>query len=297
MARDSSGISFTAFYTGEVWRRHGLSVPFLAQPEGRLLYLAGRPMERLAEAVLGGGNETMLLQRHLIIDHLLEKAVTEEGFTQVVEIACGLSPRGTLMAKRFAAQDLHYIEADLPGMAARKRALLAAAGELDTRHRVIDIDILAQDVPISLEAVFGGQLDPARKTLVITEGLVNYFDHPTITGFWTRLATVLEEFPAGTYLTDLYPNFQWHRSVRVANVFKAALGLATRSHVTLHFGNEEAIKAGFQDTGFAITRVHLPESYYGVLPIPVQRTPSLVRVVENRVHAPALAAGAATLAG
>ncbi|HEX4870456.1 MAG TPA: class I SAM-dependent methyltransferase [Moraxellaceae bacterium] len=288
MARDSSGISFTAFYTGEVWRRHGLSVDFLAQPQGRLLYLAGRPVERLAEAVLGGGNEVMLLQRHLIIDHLLERAVRDEGFTQVVEIACGLSPRGTLMARRFAAQDLHYIEADLPAMAARKRALLEDAGELGPRHRVLDLDILAQDVPHALEAVFAG-LDPARKTLVITEGLVNYFDHATITGFWARLAGALRRFPAGLYLTDLYPNFQWHRIARAAQLFKTGLAFATRSRVTLHFGNEAAIRAGFHDAGFAAARVHLPESYYGVLPIPVQRTPSFVRVVENRIGSGAAA--------
>lgn len=282
MARDSSGISFTAFYTGEVWRRHGLSVDFLEQAQGRLLYLAGRPLERLAEAVLGGGNEVMLLQRHLIIDHVLERAVEEEGYTQVVEIACGLSPRGTLMARRFAERDLHYIEADLPAMAARKRELLTQAAALDARHRVVDIDILAQDVAHSLEAVFA-QLDPSRKTLVITEGLVNYFDYPTVTGFWSRLAGVLGRFPEGLYLTDLYPNFQWHRIAKAARAFKAALSLATRSHVTLHFGNEEAIRAGFRDAGFDRSRVHLPENYYGVLPIPVQRTPSFVRVVENRV--------------
>lgn len=283
MARgsDSSSISFTAFYTGEVWRRHGLSVPFLSSPQGRLLYTAGRPMELLTEALLGGSNETMLLQRHLIIDHLLEKAVREQGVTQIVEIACGLSPRGTLMAQRFADIDLHYVEADLPGMAARKRQLLLQAGELSMRHSVVALNILETEGEQTLEAVFAQRLDSSRKTLVITEGLVNYFDYATIHGFWSRLAMVLKSFRYGIYLTDLYPNFQWHRSVRVANVFKSALGLATRSSVTLHFGNEEAIRQGFQDAGFNTTTVHLPESYYGVLDIPVQRTPSFVRVIEN----------------
>lgn len=278
---DSSGISFTAFYTGEVWRRHGLSVPFLTAPQGRLLYAAGRPMELLTEAVLGGSNETMLLQRHHILDHLLEKAI-EEGVTQIVEIACGLSPRGVVTMQRFAGRDLRYTEADLPGMAARKRQLLQEAGALGERHRVVELDILDRASAHSLEAVFAG-LDPARKTLVITEGLVNYFDFPTIHDFWRRLAQVLQGFPAGLYITDLYPNFRWHRSVKLANAFKSALAWATRSRVTLHFGNEEAIREGFRDAGFASTQVHLPESYYGVLEIPVQRTPSFVRVIENRV--------------
>lgn len=279
---DSSGISFTAFYTGEVWRREGLSVPFLASKQGRLLYLAGMPVEWAGKALLGTNNVVMLLQRHHIIDHVLEKAVREEGFTQIVEIACGLSPRGTVISRRFADRDLHYVEADLPGMAGRKRHLLEKAGELSDKHRVIDIDILAQDVSESLEAVFARELDPTRKTLVITEGLVNYFDYSTITGFWARLAKTLAAFPEGIYLTDLYPNFGWHPVVKVANTFKSALAFATRSSVTLHFGNEAAIVAGFGDAGFASTTVHLPESYYGVLDIPVMRTPSLVRVIENR---------------
>lgn len=280
---DSSSISFTAFYTGEVWRRHGLSVPFLASPEGRMLYVAGRPVEWLGKLLLGGNNETLLLQRHHIIDHLLEKAVLEEGVTQIVEIACGLSPRGTIMSRRFAGSDIHYVEADLPAMAARKRRLLEQAGELNSRHRVVDINILERDTPEALENFFAQQLDRTRRTLVITEGLINYFDYATIHGFWTRLADCLQAFPAGTYLTDLYPDFQWHRSVRVANAFKSALALATRSSVTLHFGNEAEIGEGFRAAGFASTQVHLPESYYGVLDIPVMRTPSLVRVIENRV--------------
>lgn len=279
---DSSGISFTAFYTGEVWRRHGLSVPFLASPQGRALYVAGRPVEWLGRTLLGTNNEILLLQRHHIIDHVLERAVLEEGFTQIVEIACGLSPRGTIMSRRFAGSDIRYIEADLPGMAARKRQLLEKAGELDSRHRVIDINILERDTSQALEAVFARELDPVRKTLVITEGLINYFDYATIHGFWTRLAACLKQFPAGIYVTDLYPDYRWHRGVRVARAFKSALALATRSNVTLHFENEAAIATGFRDAGFAATRVHLPESYYGLLDIPVMRTPSLVRVIENR---------------
>lgn len=279
---DSSGISFTAFYTGEVWRRHGLSAPFLSSMQGRALYLAGRPVEWAGKLLLGMNNEIMLLQRHRILDHLLEKAILEEGVTQVVEIACGLSPRGTLMMQRFAGRGLVYLEADLPGMAARKRKLLADAGVSSTGHRVIDINILAQDTTESMEAVFARELDPARKTVVITEGLINYFDYATIHGFWTRLASALTRFPVGIYLTDLYPDFRWHPGVRVANAFKSGLALATRSSVTLHFDSEQAVTDGFGEAGFSSTRVHLPESWYGVLDIPVSSSPSLVRVIESR---------------
>jgi O-methyltransferase involved in polyketide biosynthesis len=280
---DSSGISFTAFYTGEVWQRHGLSVPFLASRQGRNLYRATRVVELAGRTLFGINNEILLLQRHRIIDHLLMEAIRNEGVTQVVEIACGLSPRGTRISREFAHAGVVYVEADLPAMAARKARLLEQAGELSDNHRVISCNILEKDTDDALEAVFARELDPTRKTVVITEGLINYFDYPTIHGFWTRLAAVLKGFPAGIYLSDLYPNFHWHRYVRVANTFRAALAVATRSNVTLHFDNEADIHQGFARAGFAQTLVHLPESYYGVLDIPVQRVPSLVRVLENRV--------------
>ncbi|MDP2228414.1 MAG: class I SAM-dependent methyltransferase [Moraxellaceae bacterium] len=280
---DSSGISFTAFYTGEVWQRHGLSVPFLSSVQGRRLYIAGRPVEWLGKWLIGANNEILLLQRHLIIDDIVRRAIRDEGVTQIVEIACGLSPRGTRFSREFAGKGLVYIEADLPGMAARKRHLLEKAGELGSAHRVIDINILEQGTTDALETVFARDLDPARKTLVITEGLINYFDYATIHGFWTRLANCLRAFPAGIYVSDLYPNFHWHRFVRIADRLKSGLAIATRSHVTLHFDTEADIHDGFRAAGFAQTRVHLPESYYGVLEIPEQRIPSIVRVLENRV--------------
>lgn len=282
MSTDSSSISFTAFYTGEVWRRNGLSAPFFSQPQGRALYLAGKPFEMASNLLFGTNNEVLLLQRHRILDHLLEQAIVEEGFTQIVEIACGLSPRGTLTMQRHPNEDLVYLEADLPGMAARKRHLLESAGVASRGHRVIDLNILEEETKDSLERVMSRELDPSRKTIVITEGLVNYFDYPTIHGFWTRLAAVLKSFSDGMYLTDLYPNFQWHPGVRLANAFKEGLAIATRSHVTLHFDNEQAIRSGFAQAGFRSTQVHLPESWYGVLDIPVSRRPSLVRVLQSR---------------
>ncbi|HEX5277130.1 MAG TPA: class I SAM-dependent methyltransferase [Fluviicoccus sp.] len=278
---DSSGISFTAYYTSEVWRQHGLSAPAFHTREGKTLWWLGRPVEWFAEHILGVSNDVMLLQRHLIIDDVVRRAIREDGVSQIVEIACGLSPRGTRFCAEFP--DLHYLEADLPGMAAHKQKLLARGGLSDNRHRVAAINILEENTPEALNTVFSRELDPSRKTLVITEGLVNYFDLTTISGFWQRLAAALKTFPEGLYVTDLYPDFKWHPVTRFTDTFIHGLALVTRSRVSLHFGTEEAIHQGFHACGFRETAVHLPESYYGVLPIPVQRLSSLVRVIENRV--------------
>lgn len=276
----SASISFTAYYTSEVWRQNGLSSDIFASKTGRTLYRLGQPIEAIAARVAGVSIGQTLLQRHLLIDEIVHRAIAG-GVTQIVEIACGLSPRGL----RFCAQypQLHYVEADLPDMAAYKKHLLTQAQQLSERHRVVSIDILAEQGEQCLAEVFAAQLDPNRATLVITEGLINYFDLPTIQPFWQRLAQALAMYPKGAYVTDLYPNLTWHPVVKLTSAFKKGLAFATRSKVTLHFDDHAAIQRGFAACGFAQTTVHLPEDYYGVLPIPKSRMASLVRVVENWV--------------
>lgn len=121
--------------------------------------------------------EDFLLQRHLLIDARLSQAVEREGVVQVVEMACGLSPRGRRFRQRYP--QLRYLEADLPPMAARKAALLREQGWLGPEHAVAAVDILAEDGERSLAALFAG-LDRQRPLVVITEGLVNYFQRPVI---------------------------------------------------------------------------------------------------------------------
>ena len=277
---DSSSISFTAYYTGEVWRQHGLASAAFATPQGKLLYTLGQPLEHTARFLAGASIQTTLLQRHHIIDHVLRQAIEQHGVTQVIEIACGLSPRGTQFCQDYP--DLHYIEADLPEMQQYKQDLLSKHELLSARHRVVAIDILAESGELSVAEVLGG-LDKRRNTLVITEGLVNYFELSVISGFWTRLASTLTDFPKGGYVTDLYPNFTWHPMVKLANFFVQGLAFATQSKVSLHFSDQQAIKAGFANCGFSQTIVHIPEAYYQQLPIPTQRIASLVRVVESWV--------------
>lgn len=274
---DSSGISFTAYYTGQVWQKHGLAPAFLATRTGRMLYRAARPLELLGQVTLGLNNEILLLQRHLIIDHLLTQAIERDGFTQVVELACGLSPRGLRFKQRYQ-EGIRYIEADLPAMAANKRAKLAGIAP-SLCPEVLACDILQHDSDISLAQLFA-DLDHSKPIIVITEGLINYFDLDTISGFWRELATQFEQFPAGRYLSDLYPGFRWHKAVKLMTKLKEVLAKATRSSVTLHFSTESELVAHFKNCGFSQCHVHAPERWYGELDIPVQRVPSLVRVLE-----------------
>jgi O-methyltransferase involved in polyketide biosynthesis len=78
--------------------------------------------------------EGLLIARHRIIDSTLDDLI-QGGVSQVIEAACGMSPRGWRFSERYGER-LTYVEADLPAMARRKRDALARMGSLSERHRV-----------------------------------------------------------------------------------------------------------------------------------------------------------------
>jgi O-methyltransferase involved in polyketide biosynthesis len=212
----SDTISPTAHYTGYVWARHGLSHPALATREGRLLFEVMRPMNALSEALGGVSLETYLLARHRAIDALLERTVVEDGVTQVVEVAAGLSPRGWRFTSRHGER-LTYIEADLPAMAARKRDALQRMGSLSDRHRVIEVDALRDGGPGSLAAL-AEELDRTAGLAIITEGLLGYLPGDAVDAVWRRFASTLDGFARGRYMSDLHLGSVQNAQVRVFRV-------------------------------------------------------------------------------
>ena len=107
-----ANISPTAHYTGFIWAKNGLSHPELETVEGRVLFEAVRPAMVLSSALGSGTLEAYLMARHQAIDSLLTRAIDEDGITQVLEVAAGLSPRGLRFADRYGDR-IAYIEADL----------------------------------------------------------------------------------------------------------------------------------------------------------------------------------------
>ena len=270
--RNSAAISPTAHYTGEVWRRNGLSHPALETIEGRVLHGAAQPL-LIASRILGGPTlEDFLLARHKLIDRLLDDAIDSGQVGQVIEIAAGMSPRGLRMTERHPG--LLYIEADLPGMAARKRDALAKAG---APHRVADLDALADAGPQSLAALADG-LDASIGTAIVTEGLINYFPREAVDGIWRRIAGALSRFPAGLYVSDLHLGSE--NDDRPSRAFLAMLSAFVRGRVHMPYEDEQEAVAALRSAGFRDAELHRgTEAHQG-------RGSHRVRVVEARTAKP-----------
>ena len=280
--RGPDAISPTAHYTGETWVRHGLSHPELRTTEGRIFFDSLRPTMALSRTLGGPTLEGLLLSRHRIIDNLLTDAIADGTVSQVVEVACGMSPRGWRFATRHG-EELTYVEADLPAMAARKRAALARMSSLSEHHRVADLDVLRDGGPASFTELVAG-LDPDAGTAIITEGLTSYLSDEQVEAVWRRFADALRGFPSGLYLSDL--RLAGEGRDPVEQVFNAGLGAFVRGKIYPHFTSEEEAAAALVDAGFDSALLHRGD-LHPAAELSGDAGAALIHVIEGRIGAAA----------
>jgi O-methyltransferase involved in polyketide biosynthesis len=280
----SSWISPTAHYTGHVWWRNGLSHPAFRTGTGRAFFAALEPINQLSRITGGPTLEAMLIARHRVIDHLLETAIAAGEIDQVLEVAAGLSPRGHRFVERYP--ELIYVEADLPGMAARKRDVLEAAGSLSDRHPVVTIDALADDGPESVGAICERTFERDRGVAILTEGLINYFPTATVEGIWARFAAALEPFTAGLYLSDLTCDEDIGQ-IRGGRAFRLLLNQLTRGSQHRYFSGAEETCAALIDAGFVDAELHFAADFaadFAALDVGDLTRTARVRIIEARRH-------------
>jgi O-methyltransferase involved in polyketide biosynthesis len=212
----------------------------------------GLALPLAASKTLGGPTlDGLLLARHRIIDSILDDLI-RGGVSQVVEVACGMSPRGWRFTEQLGER-LTYIEEDLPGMAQRKHDALARMESLTDRHRVVGLDVLQEGGPDSLEALVE-TLDPAEGLVILTEGLLTYLDDDTVNALWARLATALGRFDKGVYLSDL--RFSRQDRGLSERTFDVILGAFVRGKVHAYRGDEATAETALRSAGFKEARLH-----------------------------------------
>jgi O-methyltransferase involved in polyketide biosynthesis len=269
-------ISPTAHYTGYVWFAHGQSHEAFATRQGRLMYQALRAPNRIAQVANLPSLEGMLLARHRLIDLRLRQAIERGEIGQILEVAAGLSPRGWRFCRRYG-DAITYVEADLPGMIAHKRRILAELGGETAKHRTVEINALVDDGPTSIDAICAS-LDPTVGTAIITEGLINYFDTPTLLAMWRRFARALRRFPHGLYLSDLI--LRQGNQGPIVTGFSWLLSAFVRGRTHLHFDSPAHAEDELASAGFAATLLD-PLDFAHAMPDLDRAGAARVRIVEG----------------
>lgn len=254
--RDETAISPTAHYTGHVWVRNGLSDPRLDTTAGRILYTLLEPIMLASRIVNGPTVEQFLLARHRLIDYQIEQLIDSGKVNQILEIAAGLSPRGLKFRKRYGNK-IKYIETDLPSMADLKKGLINGSLD-DTHHRVLPLNLLLTHGPGSLKDLVS-RMDTAAGTVIVTEGLLNYFDERNVRSMWRVISHSLGSFSYGAYISDIH--LSQHSDWVIVRSFRWLLSIFVRGSVHLLFPDRLAAEWALIDTGFLSAIVHRPQDW------------------------------------
>ncbi|HZU61021.1 MAG TPA: class I SAM-dependent methyltransferase, partial [Solirubrobacteraceae bacterium] len=239
--------------------------------EGRFLFESLRPV-MAAGSILGRGSlEQYLLARHRAIDLLLERAIEEDGVSQVLELAAGLSARGWRFTTRYP--EIRYVEGDLPEMVTRKRQALQRVDRRSDQHQVVELDALRRSGPRSLDSV-AGELEAGRGLAIITEGLLGYLPTDQVEGIWRRCAETLAGFVHGVYISDVHLSSLQTIEVRA---FRVLLSAFVRGQVHLHFRDPAEVVDALTGAGFARADVR---PAFAIAGMPAQPGTRLAYVLE-----------------
>ncbi len=246
-------ISFTAHYTGYIWYQMGISHPALATAKGKTLAALVHPIESWAEKYVGGSMRTTLKQRHTMLDHDLQELIQQYPDIQVLEIACGLSPRGWWFRQHYP--NITYRELDLPDMAATKQAALQQIeGEVD--------DVLSVDLFTEAFASAFGVFDPKLPLVIISEGLINYFEKPLLQQLIKSIVTYGQDFKELHYLTDLYPEPTQNKLATIIWNSSRLLKWMSRSAFSFHFKTPAEVESFFYEAGFKQVTIQQPKQFF-----------------------------------
>lgn len=245
-------ISFTAHYTGYIWYTMGISHPVFATSKGKMLAKLLHPLESWAEKFVGGSMRTTLKQRHRMIDQHLAQLIEQHPDLQVLEIASGLSPRGWNFRQKFPHID--YRELDLPDMAKIKTQALK---QIDAHSpEVLSVDLFTADFEQAFHV-----FDPKRPLVVISEGLINYFNKDMLLQLLQAIRHYGQNFKELHYLTDIYPEPVKNKLANFIWASSKLLKWMSKSAFSFHFINPQQAQAFFQQAGFEQVSIVQPQHY------------------------------------
>ena len=244
-------LSVTALYTAPAWRWGKLDgAELFASRKSRDVFNAtnlalgvARLFRRELPSLRHG-----LVQRHLIIDHLVAAAACP----QVLELAAGLSRRGAALS---ADPALRYVEVDLPAMIAHKRKLLARS----KRGRAVaarpNLVLHGHDVTT---LAFDEVLAPGP-VCVVAEGLLMYLDQVAQQALWRRLAALCAARPGSAVVFDLVPFVEQPRPGRVGRGLERLFKRATKGQTMAFDGRTRAdLTDELRAAGFTTVALYEP---------------------------------------
>ncbi|MDY6905202.1 MAG: hypothetical protein SWH61_10995 [Thermodesulfobacteriota bacterium] len=119
-------------------------------------------------------------------------------------------------------------------------------------HHVVPLDALSAE---DLDRVKTDYLHRATGLAVITEGLLNYLDQPSLFALWQRIAHMLTDFPENRYLANIHIGVETSQMYN-SMFFKLLLSLFTAAKGPDNLRTEADACNRLKDAGFDEARLH-----------------------------------------
>ena len=185
----------------------------------------------------------MLEPRHRAIDYF---SLTKFPHKQIVEFACGLSPRGMTFAEN---PEFLYIESDLPEMLELKKNKIEEVYKKKKvkrpNHKFIPANLFSDDLSQKITP----HLNKREKLVVITEGLTIYYDMENLKKILTNIVKLLKDNGGGVFIADVYHEEDMKRNVFSNSIMKLAIKFL-RVKFYCDIDNAEEGESFFRECGF-----------------------------------------------
>ncbi|MEI2583938.1 class I SAM-dependent methyltransferase [Scytonema sp. PRP1] len=207
----------------------------------------GHHLERLATLVL------WIESRYKVINHLIAMF----GYTQIIELASGLLPRGMAMSEN---PNVTFVESDLPAMIDfKKQLVMQLIGERpNLQFEAIDATSLPSQFPIDAD-----YLHDSEKVAILCEGLLLYLTFPEKERVCANVRNMLQRY-GGVWITpDLNTKDGWYRlqeiNPKIHTTFQGIYNTTGRSLIDNCFNDMEHARQFFIEQGFCVEEYKMIE--------------------------------------
>ncbi len=243
--RDSARISPTANITAHAWDLLGISnAKYFVNPNFKLIFNLIRSIG--LPYLINKKNDYiyfMLEPRHRAIDYFM---LTKFPYKQVIEFACGYSPRGMTFAEN---PEFNYIESDLSDILRSKKSKVEEVYKSKNvkrkNHKFVEADLFNDNLSERLQ----GFISKNEKTVVITEGLTIYYDMEHLKKIFSNISQLLKENGGGVYITDIYHEEDLKRNFFNSKVMSYAIKMM-RTEFKSDIDNSEEGESFLRECGF-----------------------------------------------
>jgi O-methyltransferase involved in polyketide biosynthesis len=217
----------------------------------------------------------------------VNRLVIKFGYSQILELASGLLPRGMIMTQDLT---MTYVESDLLAMLEQKKALAQhlVGTPPNLHYEVVDATAIPSQFP--LQAAY---LDASQPIAILCEGLMQYLTFPEKEQLCRNIREMLQRFGGvwitSDFTTKLRQEGLYDSNPGIKDLFRAIGQLTGRSLEETGFRDRAQVDDFIAQQGFQVEEISLLDVFDELTCLqPLNIPPASVKPILTATHVFAL---------